>query len=370
MSREWTRCAATAAAFCCLLVGVEPQAFAQPQSAGIAVSRESDSKLLARDLMRRGVEEYRKNNLEGARASFARAWELEHHSAIAASLADVEVRLGRYREAAEHWSFYLKNAPPERDRTDAERGLAECKKHVARLGVTTEAKAAVSVDGHAAGEASLLAEFWLDPGAHVVEVRPASGGATATERVVLAAGEEKQINLAAGAGVASSPPVTRVPSVASPASSPQTAPAQGRAGESGVSTRSTVVITGSALTVVATVVGVVYGLKAQRVSDDADTLTARINMGATDAVVRANRACNPPSGEPSDDCSFLAEKVDAAKGARTTSQVAFVAAGALGIGTLAALLFWPAHQSTGAHGLVVAPWQAGKSYGLFAQGSY
>ena len=61
----------------------------------------------AANFMRNGVKEYRKGNLEAARAAFAQAWQMNPHTAIAANLGAVEMRLGLYRQAAEHWAFCL-----------------------------------------------------------------------------------------------------------------------------------------------------------------------------------------------------------------------------------------------------------------------
>src|SRR5450432_3751077 len=73
----------------------------------------SDPTLAAKELVRQGSAEYSKQHWEAARASFQKAWELKRHYAIAANLADVELKLGRYREAAEHLEYALANLPPE-----------------------------------------------------------------------------------------------------------------------------------------------------------------------------------------------------------------------------------------------------------------
>src|ERR1700742_4017684 len=111
----------------------------EPGNAGDRDASSTDDAAI-KELMRTGIGEYRKNHLEAARTAFASAWELRHHTAIAASLADVEMKLGRFRDAAEHWQYYLASSPP--DRAEAEAQLAECSKHVGRIDVTVEPAAA------------------------------------------------------------------------------------------------------------------------------------------------------------------------------------------------------------------------------------
>jgi tetratricopeptide (TPR) repeat protein len=87
--------------------------------------------------MNRGGEAYGQQRWEEARDAYRAAWELRPHFAVAANLADVELRLGAYREAAEHLRFFLANLPPEREvlRADGEKRLAECRAHLATVRV-------------------------------------------------------------------------------------------------------------------------------------------------------------------------------------------------------------------------------------------
>lgn len=342
---------------------VTPSALAQSKAA--ATDGAHDPKAEAAGYMRRGVDEYKKGHFELARENFARAWALTQHPAIAANLADVETRLGRYREGAEHWSFYLKNAPPDRDRSDGEEGLAECRKHVARLEVTTATKASISLDGQLVGDASLPVELWVEPGAHVVEARFA-GGEVASQRLVIAAGDAQQVALAPAPEKAPVPSAaiasTQAKATAPPAVQPE-------AVGGGTSARTPVVIGGAALTAVALGVGVAFGLKANSASDDAESLSKKIR-----GVVVGNgggggeSACESPAVLVSADCATLGSKVDAARSARTTAKVAFIAGGVLGVGTLATYLLWPRSSSSSA--LSFAPWHSAGVSGVLAEGSF
>src|SRR4051812_13044301 len=84
-------------------------------SAEPATPPDADTKATVKELMHTGVAAYRKKDFEAARTAFAKAWKLKPHSDIAAALADVEMKLGRYRDAAGHWDYYLNYHPPDLD---------------------------------------------------------------------------------------------------------------------------------------------------------------------------------------------------------------------------------------------------------------
>jgi tetratricopeptide (TPR) repeat protein len=76
----------------------------------------ADSSARAQALMDEGSRHFDKKEWALAREYFLKAWELLQHHTIAANLAEVEIRLGLYREAAEHLSFVLAQALPTRAR--------------------------------------------------------------------------------------------------------------------------------------------------------------------------------------------------------------------------------------------------------------
>ena len=92
-----------------LLVG--PQVMAQPTSdVGDTTTAEPDD--TTRQLLRQGYNALKRDDLDGARAAFATAWAHRQHVVVALSLAEVETRLGRFVDAAEHWQYLLTNLPP------------------------------------------------------------------------------------------------------------------------------------------------------------------------------------------------------------------------------------------------------------------
>lgn len=348
---------------CSLLVPRIGSAQTQPSDAASETHPEARQRVSA--LMRQGLEEFRRKNLEGARSAFAEAWAIEHHSAIAANLGDMELRLGRYRDAAEHWSYYLRNAPPERDRSDARSAIAECRKHVASLTISAVSGVEVVVDGHVVGTTPIDQELWMDPGTHSVAGR-FQDRTTANQEISLVAGDARQLALAAPAPSVSSPPPLPVATTPTPAAKPRES--------SGTSLRAPVLVAGSVFTAIAAGAGIIFASKWQRESDAAESQKAKINAAIVQAshsqVADAGRACRPPDGQPAAGCDALAANVESARRAKTSTQVAFISAGVLGVGTLAALVLWPKSSSTDAQGVRVSPWSDASGAGLSAFGTF
>jgi PEGA domain len=146
---------------------VHTQAAAAAPQAGASPAGDT---VRARELYRKGRDEYAKDRLPQAFALFLEAWGLQKSFDIAGNLAVVEMKLARYREAAEHGSFALANFPA--GGTDAQRKavqdlLVEARTYVGTVTVRVSVdRAVVTVDGKAVGESPLPFEVFVDPGAH------------------------------------------------------------------------------------------------------------------------------------------------------------------------------------------------------------
>ena len=88
-------------------------AFALCRPAGADSVSEEDKAAAVKELVKQGTAEYMKKNWEAARVDFLKAWELKQHYAIAGSLAQIEMKLGRYQDAAEHLKYAIANLPPD-----------------------------------------------------------------------------------------------------------------------------------------------------------------------------------------------------------------------------------------------------------------
>jgi hypothetical protein len=126
----------------------------------------------ARQLFKRGRDEYAKDHVPQAYALFLEAWGLQKSFDIAGNLAVVERQIARPRDAAEHAAYALANFPA--GGTDAQRkalqdllveARATCGAVTIRVSVD---RALVTVDGRAVGESPLPVEVFVEPGSHVV----------------------------------------------------------------------------------------------------------------------------------------------------------------------------------------------------------
>lgn len=312
-----------------------------------------------KELMRSGITEYRKNHFDAARAAFEAAWKLRHHTAIAASLADVEMKLGRFRDAAEHWQYYLASSPP--DRAEAEGQLAECSKHVGRVDVTVEPAAATLIlDGNATEREPPDAPLWLDPGEHTLSAKLAERSSP-ERKLTIAAGETQTVSLTVERPEATETSAPEAPTspIVTPATMSSSNDVRPQAGNAA---RTWTVIGGSALTAAALGVGIGYMLDANALDDDAAQLRAKTETGVDPKLVKDQAQCTLPSGVRPAACDELRAKVNDANSARIVSIVGFASAGAFAAATVVTYFLWPSeHRETSSTaGLSVSPLSVGR----------
>jgi tetratricopeptide (TPR) repeat protein len=318
----------------------------------------------ASDLMNQGVQSYSRGNLEAARRSFLAAFELAPHHTIASNLAEVEIKLGRYREASEHLNYVLRSLPPNasEERASSEKGLAQCRERLSVVRVAVSVKgAAVTLDGKSVGNAPLETELWLDPGEYVVEARH-SGYEPASERVAVKAGESREVVLALGKSAA---PSGTTPNSAAPPDEAEHSP--------GVSAKAVVLIGGSVLTAAAATVGTVFLLKSSAAGEDADQALAEIKREEPDLWENGEACRLLPEQRPAA-CATLSQAQQDEETFRNVAIGGFVAAGALGIGTVVTYLLWPDDKASSAtpfgrpHRRVsIAPWIDRDARGVTAE---
>lgn len=343
-------------------VAVLPEvAHAEPES---SAATGADPQRTIPDLMRAGVAEYNKQRYEPAYDKFMQAWQIERHYVIAASLADVEMKLDRYRDAAEHWEFYLNNLPPELagERASAESKLAECRKRLVKVRVAVDvANAEISVDDALVGTAPLQSELWLEPGLHKFQARRSDRNSRVVQ-FSAAAGHHYGVNLKVeqppAPGV--SAPSVSAPSVSAPSVFMLGPDAVKPPRDSGSTARTFVTIGGGVATAAALGFAIFYKSKEGSASEDADVLRQQTKLGADAGVVAQHNQCNVLAGRSSA-CDALDDKVKEQRTAHDIATASFVAAGALGAATIAAYLFWPSerHESpkNARHQhFTIAPW--------------
>jgi hypothetical protein len=318
------------------------------------------------ELMRTALARYKQNDLEGARQAFQKAWELRQHAAVAASLADVELKLGRYREAAGHLNFYLANLPPGKEtmRTDAEQQLAECKKHLGSVKVEVDpADAMVLVDGSAIGEGPQ--ELLVEPGAHSLQAT-VSGRLSPKESFTIAPGESRQARLivapATAAAAAQQPgPAQPPPQTSAPSNPP---PVQDTA-----STKFWVALGGGAGAAVGIALGVAFTLKSNSKSDHANEVLRQIQSESDPKLVATGGECTATPAPA--DCGDFASARSDSRQARNIAIGSFIGGGVFALAMVGALVFWPESKpAPGSARLTLSPSGHWRAPGLVLQGTF
>jgi hypothetical protein len=315
----------------------------------------------ARELYNQGLTALNKGHVAEAHASFLAAWSLKKHSQIAGNLGAAEMQLGRYREAAEHLSYYLREAPKtkEKERQSALSLLTEARKHVGSIRITVEpAGADVFVDGAPVGKAPLEHEVFVDPGKRTVEAR-LDGYTSAKEVIATPAGAwhdvplrlvkiEPRGNVATGAGVAA-PNGSAIPRFGAEAESRERGPSKG------------VIIGGIAASAVAVSGGVVFAiLSSVNAGDAADRRTT---------LLQDNGGKNPCLTSPLPmGCREFESSLTAKDTFGNLSVFSFVLGGMLGAGTAIYAVGTPKPKPSGV--VQVVPVSSAEGAGLMLHGRW
>jgi len=309
-----------------------------------------DSTLTVRDLVAQGMTEYSKQHWEAARTAFLKAWDLNEHYAIAGSLADVEMKLGRYREAAEHLKYALANLPAERaeKRAEAEAHLRECRAHVSTLRVSVDGMLVlVQLDGQALPHFRLQDELFLDPGPHQLEAEE-QGYQPWSREFTAEAGETREIRV-------------ELTPMATPAAAPPRAMNPQSPVSSGFSSRTWVLIGGGAATAIAAGVGTVFALRYHSLGSEADNLLAQTRMEGSPDFVAHDAQCADTAPMRPAACDELADTMDSRNSAGKIANASFITAGVLGVATVVTYVLWPkkseAAEKSGR--VSITPWLTG-----------
>ncbi|WP_437531682.1 PEGA domain-containing protein [Sorangium sp. So ce726] len=320
------------------LIAVPEIAAAQPATPQAAPAN-ADAVTRADESFRRGLRLYSDKKYVEAEAELQSAWELNPTFDVAYNLGNTKYQLKKYREAAEHLSFALRNWPLVKTvaklKPTAEQRLAESRAQVGALRVTASAAGAeVLVDGKAVGRAPLEGEVFVEPGEHQIEAR-LEGYAPVSQAVKSAKGETADVGLAmvpvksegataAGTteGGGSAGAGARGP-VAGPPVVPQPVPEK----------RNWVpVIALGAASAVGLGVGIGTTVASNNASDDARKQTAEIVQGGAQ--------CVKPQPSWVGRCEQVQSDLSRADTLGNVARVAYIASGVLAIGAVTYVL-WP-----------------------------
>lgn len=124
-------------------------------------------------LFRKGIEAHKAGNLLEAEGYYRTAFDLRKSYDISGNLGDVELKLGKPRDAAEHLSFTMNNFPltgkPEL-RERMQKAYEEARQQVGavRISVNVE-RAEISLNKRVIGKSPMNEEYFVDPGEHTFE---------------------------------------------------------------------------------------------------------------------------------------------------------------------------------------------------------
>ncbi|MBI5535957.1 MAG: hypothetical protein HY898_24770 [Deltaproteobacteria bacterium] len=285
----------------------------------------------ARDLYNEGRDLYAKQEWEKAHAAFRAAAGVKQHWQIAAMLGHCEVRLGRFRDAAEHLAWALRKggkAPSTQELNAMQIAFDGSRSRVASMIVQVDvAGAEVLVDNAPIGVAPLLDPVFVAPGNHRFEAR-ASGRTPVFTTVDLAAGASQILELSFSEGAAQ---ISKAP----PTQRPETPST-----DSGVQPRTIALIAGAGLTAISLGVGIGYALKKSSADDDAKSLLASAVQSYGPAP------CYQPQAGAVGACEAVRDANDRRNSAGKIETVAFVSAGVFGAATIATWLLWPSKKKS------------------------
>lgn len=176
-------------AIACVLVAAAPATVraAPPGKSDVVTDK-------ARELHVEADTLYKQGEYARARVSYIAAWALKKHWQIAESLGDTELKLGLYRDAAEHLAYFMRTSPKQPPPPEGQKLYKEARSKVGTLVITVDAIGAdVVIDGKLIAKAPLEDPVFVEPGHHGI-------GATFGEKVTtieldIAAGAERPVKL-------------------------------------------------------------------------------------------------------------------------------------------------------------------------------
>jgi len=168
-----------------------PSAAPAPPSSATSIAAELDT--TARQLFLDADAAYQRGEHEKAYAMLLAAWKVKNHWTIAASLGAVELKIGKPADAANHFAYYLREAPADR-KEKASTLLAEASAKTGVLIVTVDPPdAEILVDGVASGAKS-GETIYVEPDVrHKVAAR--KSGETVDVEVLAMAGKTHNVTL-------------------------------------------------------------------------------------------------------------------------------------------------------------------------------
>jgi hypothetical protein len=310
-------------------------------------------------LIRQGAELFKHQDYQGARAAFARAYELEPKAATLFNLGLSELSSDHPVEAAAHLREYLTHADEPAAKLESVRTkwLPRAEARTARINVFAPVGAQLTVDGviqeHGTAMAgptgSPMASIVIAAGEHEVSAR--QGTVVEAQHVAARGGELVEMHF------------QRIPDAPGPAAIGWVENGETRERADGASSRAkwiTVIALGSGA-VVAAGMGVAFGIASTNKASDVQSLHNDLAAGSPWATTE----CSGASGS-SALCTELKSDVDANRQYWAFSAASYIGAGVLGAASVATWILWK--PKSGA--VVARPTLGGRSAGLVIDGQW
>ncbi len=138
-----------------------------------------------------GIAARKAGQWDAAYAEFSAAWALSRHPRVAASLGQAELEVGKYRDAAEHLSYFLRQAvgASAADRDAITSLFLEARAKIGALRIRADDPGVeVLVDGVVVGTTPLVTDVFVDPGRRTITARK-QGFAFVSEAIEVAPGD-------------------------------------------------------------------------------------------------------------------------------------------------------------------------------------
>ncbi|MCB9582825.1 MAG: PEGA domain-containing protein [Polyangiaceae bacterium] len=290
---------------------------------------------------------------------------------IAGNLGDVELTLGKPRDAAEHLEYSYRNWPTgkqeARQRT-LER-LSQAKKLVGALEISVNVDGAeITVNDTSAGRAPLNHDVFVEAGAVSISVT-APGYATETKTVPVAKGESRKVAIELTADGSAGAAATGGNGGNGGAGNNGNGGDSGAAGSGGttvstdgMSGKTVALIAGGALTVASAATWIGFYFAQKSTKDDANGLLDQIG---------GELGPNGCSSQPDHSlCTQLADKNDTGKTQKTLSTIGGIGFAAFGAATAAVWFLWPDEKQDSAVTPQLAPTIAKDEIGVTVRGSF
>jgi hypothetical protein len=279
-------------------------------------------------------------------------WEIAQTYDVAASLSEVEFRLGHFAASARYMKFAIANTPPMESPARLERyksALEELRPKVATVHVImSDAVTRFTIDGTVPPPLGSSGETFLDPGPHTLEAENAAGSAV-SKTVVAVAGERYEVELKVSQRTA--PPLA--PSATTATASPSGILLPRPGGNARESELNLVpVYVGAGLAVSGAVVALGFGIAANGARSDWRDLTRE----------RLSGLCSEGSSAPG--CTDIRETYDRQRRSADFARVGLGVFAGASVATLAYVLLWPRDREDSRADLEVVPVVSAQSIGV------